>query len=105
MALRRTGGPWLCALAAALALGCSPGEESPAAPAVEAGADAASVPDDAAAQFDAPPADVQSAEKVRCLVDSPPGCDGCDKGDACVYEERTRYDCIYVIYGTDCSIK
>jgi hypothetical protein len=96
----------LCALAAAVVLACSPGEEAtPAAPAVEAGAEIAPAAGDAAAQFDAPPADVQSSEKVRCLVDSPPGCDGCDKGDTCVYEERTRYDCVYVIYGADCSAK
>lgn len=103
MALRRIGIGLLCALA----LACSPGEEaSPPAPPVDAGAEAAPAEGDAAAaQFDAPPADVKSTEKVRCLVDSPPGCSGCDKGDTCAYEELTRYDCVYVVYGTDCSSK
>jgi hypothetical protein len=108
MALRRIGLRMLCGIAASLALACSPREEAPApAPPVEAGADAApaTTPEGEAAQFDAPPADVKSTEKVRCLVDSPPGCEGCDKGDTCEYEELTQYDCVYVVYGTDCSKK
>jgi hypothetical protein len=107
MTLRWIGLQVLCALAAVAVLACSPREETGTpAPAGEPAVDAA--PDapagqDAAAQFDAPPSDVKSTEKVRCLVDSPPGCAGCDKGDTCAYEELTRYDCVYVVYGTDCS--
>jgi hypothetical protein len=112
MAHRSLGLNLICALAVAAALACSSGQEAspPAAP-VEAGAAVAaedsaaptteSLPTDA--QFDAPPPDVKDTAKVRCLVDSPPGCDGCDKGDTCEYEELTRYDCVYVVYGTDCS--
>ena len=104
----------LCAFAVAATLACSSGQEAspPAAP-VAAGAAAAaedtaaptteSLPTDG--QFDAPPPDVKDTEKVRCLVDSPPGCDGCDKGDSCAYQEMTRYDCVYVVYGKDCSKK
>lgn len=104
MTLRRIGLQVLCALAAVAALACSPREETATpAPAEAAAVDAAPAGQDAAAQFDAPPSDVKSTEKVRCLVDSPPGCEGCDKGDTCGYEELTRYDCVYVVYGTDCS--
>ncbi len=100
MSLRRIGLQVLCAAA----LACSPGgEASPPAPPEAAPVEAAPAGQEAAAPFDAPPADVKSTEKVRCLVDSPPGCDGCDKGDTCAYEELTRYDCVYVVYGTDCS--
>jgi hypothetical protein len=53
--------------------------------------------------IDAPPADVRKAgEVVRCLVDSPDGCQGCDKGETCVYQEMSSYDCVYVVYGTAC---
>ena len=102
----RTGLQVLCALAAGVALACSGAEEAAApAPPVDAAVEAAPAPEDAASQIDAPPADVKSTEKVRCLVDSPPGCEGCDKGDTCAYEELTRYECVYVVYGTDCSVK
>ena len=57
-----------------------------------------------AEEFNAPPADVRrEGETVRCLIDSPPGCDGCDRGNTCVYEELSAYDCVYVVYGTNCS--
>ena len=97
-----TIGTLVCTCATSLALACSPGEDAGVPPLAAQGSEAASS-SDAAAQIDAPPADVQSTVKVRCLVDSPPGCEGCDKGDTCVYEEMARYDCVYVVYGTDCS--
>jgi len=54
--------------------------------------------------IDAPPADIRKeGEIVRCLVDSPDGCEGCDKGDTCVYQEMSSYDCVYVLYGTACT--
>src|SRR5262245_56817383 len=103
MAQRVRGVELLCVLVASVALACSRAEQaSPPAPEVAAGAAAAatdsaaptteSLPSDA--QIDSPPPDVKSTEKVRCLIDSPPGCEGCDKGDTCVYEELTRYDCV-----------
>ena len=59
---------------------------------------------DAEAEFNQPPAEIQQAgEMVRCLIDSPPGCDGCDQGDTCVYEQLSSYDCVYVVYGTACK--
>jgi hypothetical protein len=99
---RRALGTWLCALAAVVALACS-GEEASSAPALAETPAEALPPEAAAGEVNAPPPDIKSTEQVRCLVDSPPGCEGCDKGDACVYEELSRYDCVYVVYGTDCS--
>ncbi len=49
-----------------------------------------------------PPADVKSDSLVRCLVDSPDGCSGCDQGDTCVYQQLSEWDCVYVVYGTKC---
>jgi hypothetical protein len=50
-----------------------------------------------------PPAEVKSETLVRCLVDSPDGCTGCDKGDTCVYQQMKEYDCVYIVYGTKCE--
>src|SRR5262245_38021038 len=90
---------WISAFAVVALLACSSGQEaSPPAPPVDAGAavGAAAAAEDTAAptteslpsdaQVDAPPPDVKDTEKVRCLVDSPDGCSGCDKGNTCVYE-------------------
>jgi hypothetical protein len=52
---------------------------------------------------DAPPADLKSETLVRCLVDAPDGCTGCDQGDTCVYKQMKEYDCVYIVYGTKCS--
>ena len=52
---------------------------------------------------DHPPADIKSDKLVRCLVDTPDGCSGCDQGSTCVYEQMTEYDCVYVVYGTKCE--
>ena len=52
---------------------------------------------------DHPPADLKSESLVRCLVDTPDGCSGCDQGDTCVYQEMKEYDCVYIVYGTKCS--
>ncbi|HTO07253.1 MAG TPA: hypothetical protein VMR86_09385 [Myxococcota bacterium] len=52
---------------------------------------------------DAPPADLQSETLVRCLIDTPDGCSGCDQGDTCVYKQMKEYDCVYIVYGTKCS--
>jgi hypothetical protein len=98
--------PWACAILAIVTLACSEQQEveGTTQPSAPVAASASEVPAElAAGELDAPPADIKSTEKVRCLVDSPPGCDGCDKGDACVYEALSRYDCVYVVYGTDCS--
>ena len=54
-------------------------------------------------QFDRPPADLRSEELVRCLIDTPEGCTGCDQGDACVYQQMKEYDCVYIVYGTKCE--
>jgi hypothetical protein len=75
-------------LVAWLALGCaSPASEPPVA----------------AAPADHPPADLKSDKLVRCLVDTPDGCSGCDQGDTCVYQQLKEYDCVYVVYGTKCG--
>ena len=80
----------------------APLREDVAAPAPLAGEPAAA--EAGAAELNAPPADLRrEGERVRCLIDSPPGCDGCDRGDTCVYEELSAYDCVYVVYGTSCS--
>ena len=52
---------------------------------------------------DAPPADLKSETLVRCLIDAPDGCSGCDRGDTCVYKQMKEYDCVYIVYGTKCS--
>lgn len=52
---------------------------------------------------DRPPADLQSETLVRCLIDTPDGCSGCDRGDTCVYQEMKEYDCVYIVYGTKCE--
>ena len=52
---------------------------------------------------DAPPADLHSETLVRCLIDTPDGCSGCDQGDTCVYKQMKEYDCVYIVYGTKCS--
>jgi hypothetical protein len=52
---------------------------------------------------DQPPADVKSDKLVRCLIDTPDGCDGCDKGSSCVYKQMKEYDCVYIVYGTKCE--
>jgi hypothetical protein len=52
---------------------------------------------------DAPPADLKSETIVRCLVDTPDGCSGCDQGDTCVYKQMKEYDCVYIVYGTKCG--
>jgi hypothetical protein len=51
---------------------------------------------------DHPPADLQSESLVRCLIDAPDGCTGCDRGDTCVYKQMKEYDCVYIVYGTKC---
>ena len=53
--------------------------------------------------FDRPPADLRSEELVRCLIDTPEGCTGCDQGDTCVYQQMKEYDCVYIVYGTKCD--
>jgi len=55
------------------------------------------------ATADHPPADLKSEAMVRCLVDTPDGCSGCDRGDTCVYKQMKEYDCVYVVYGTKCA--
>ncbi|HXZ86755.1 MAG TPA: hypothetical protein VEI82_14835 [Myxococcota bacterium] len=52
---------------------------------------------------DHPPADLKSEALVRCLVDAPEGCSGCDQGQSCVYKQMKEYDCVYVVYGTKCA--
>jgi hypothetical protein len=52
---------------------------------------------------DHPPADLKSEALVRCLVDTPDGCTGCDQGDTCVYKQMKEYDCVYIVYGTKCA--
>ena len=52
---------------------------------------------------DAPPADLKSETLVRCLIDAPDGCSGCDQGDTCVYKQMKEYDCVYIVYGTKCE--
>ena len=54
-------------------------------------------------QADHPPADIKSDKLVRCLVDTPDGCKGCDQGSTCVYEQMKEYDCVYIVYGTKCD--
>ena len=70
------------------ALACAPSAPPPAA---------------ATAPADHPPADIQSDTLVRCLVDTPDGCTGCDQGDTCVYKQMKEYDCVYIVYGTKCA--
>ena len=53
--------------------------------------------------LDRPPADLRSEELVRCLIDTPEGCTGCDQGDTCVYQQMKEYDCVYIVYGTKCD--
>jgi hypothetical protein len=74
---------------AVCALGCAP----PAPPG----------PDGAGAGRDQPPAELRSESLVRCLIDAPDGCTGCDRGDTCVYREMKEYDCVYIVYGTKCA--
>jgi hypothetical protein len=52
---------------------------------------------------DHPPADLQTETLVRCLIDTPDGCTGCDAGDTCVYKQMKAYDCVYIVYGTKCE--
>ncbi len=52
---------------------------------------------------DHPPADLRSETLVRCLIDTPDGCSGCDRGDTCVYKQMKEYDCVYIVYGTKCE--
>ena len=52
---------------------------------------------------DHPPADIKSEKLVRCLVDTPEGCSGCDQGATCVYQQLKEYDCVYIVYGTKCD--
>lgn len=52
---------------------------------------------------DSPPADIKSDKLVRCLVDTPDGCTGCDQGTTCVYQQMKAYDCVYIVYGTKCE--
>jgi hypothetical protein len=52
---------------------------------------------------DHPPADLKSETLVRCLIDAPDGCSGCDRGDTCVYKQMKEYDCVYIVYGTKCE--
>ena len=52
---------------------------------------------------DHPPADIKSDKVVRCLVDTPDGCTGCDQGSTCVYKQMKEYDCVYIVYGTKCD--
>lgn len=52
---------------------------------------------------DRPPADIKSEKLVRCLVDAPEGCTGCDQGATCVYQQLKEYDCVYIVYGTKCE--
>ena len=40
---------------------------------------------------------------MRCLIDTPEGCTGCDQGDTCVYQQMKEYDCVYIVYGTKCD--
>jgi hypothetical protein len=52
---------------------------------------------------DSPPADLKTETLVRCLIDAPDGCSGCDRGDTCVYKQMKEYDCVYIVYGTKCE--
>lgn len=52
---------------------------------------------------DAPPADLKTETLVRCLIDAPDGCSGCDRGDTCVYKQMKEYDCVYIVYGAKCE--
>jgi len=61
------------------------------------------VPEAAAVGLDRPPPDIASESLVRCLVDAPDGCTGCDQGDTCVYQQMKEYDCVYIVYGTKCE--
>lgn len=74
------------ALALALMFGCAEPAQPPAQPST-----------------DNPPADIKSEKLVRCLVDTPDGCTGCDQGATCVYEQMEEYDCVYIVYGTKCD--
>src|SRR5262249_1869749 len=73
------------AFAVTLLLGCAPPQPAPAQ------------------GTDHPPADIRSERRVRCLVDAPDGCSGCDQGTTCVYEQMKEYDCVYIVYGTKCE--
>ena len=64
---------------------------------------AAAAPEAPAPPADRPPADLHSEALVRCLVDTPDGCTGCDQGDTCVYKQMKEYDCVYIVYGTKCA--
>lgn len=64
---------------------------------------AAAVPEAPGPTADRPPADLHSEAMVRCLVDAPDGCAGCDRGDTCVYKQMKEYDCVYIVYGTNCA--
>jgi hypothetical protein len=66
-------------------------------------APAAPPPTSAAPAQDHPPADLRSETLVRCLIDTPDGCTGCDRGDTCVYKQMKEYDCVYIVYGTKCE--
>jgi hypothetical protein len=57
----------------------------------------------AAPTQDHPPADLKTETLVRCLIDTPDGCSGCDQGDTCVYKQMKEYDCVYIVYGTKCA--
>ncbi len=56
-----------------------------------------------ASQVDHPPEDLKSDKLVRCLIDTPEGCTGCDQGTSCVYQELPEFDCIYIVYGAKCD--
>ena len=85
-------------LSALIAVACvRPPPEAPATGASSAEA----VP--SASQVDNPPDDLKSDQPVRCLIDTPEGCTGCDQGASCVYEELPEYDCIYIVYGAKCD--
>jgi len=63
----------------------------------------APAPAPAPSASDSPPADIKSDKMVRCLVDTPDGCTGCDQGKTCVYKQMKEYDCVYIVYGTKCD--
>ena len=85
-------------LSALIAIACvgSPPEQ----PATDASSAQAVTP---ASQVDHPPEDLKSDKLVRCLIDTPEGCTGCDQGTSCVYQELPEYDCIYIVYGAKCN--
>ena len=79
-------------IALALLFGCAEPAQPPPTPAPPA-----------QPSTDSPPADIKSDKLVRCLVDTPEGCNGCDQGATCVYKQMKEYDCVYIVYGTKCE--